>query len=250
MVRAYVGGTSETELAKRLGISAWAVHARLRRAGVPLRGREEAKRLRPGGRPPSPPAPPGSCVNCGGTSKPRRDRCNACYLWLRRHGTERPREQWDVDFRFWSKVEVRGPDECWEWKGPRHPQGYGRTKYGGRTVSAHRLAFMFSVGPIPAEMDVCHRCDNPPCCNPAHLFLGDHAANMADMKTKGRAKSGSPKGEDHPQAKLSDADVREIRDRYRAGARQGVLASDFGVSQAYISRLVSGKRRASSTSAP
>lgn len=247
LVRAYVGGTSVVELARRRGISQWAVRARLARAGVPLRGREEARRLRPGGRPPSPPRVLRPCVNCGALTR-RVERCNACYLWLRRHRTERPRDRWDIEFRFWSRVDVRGPDDCWEWQGPRLRQTYGRTKHGGRTVYAHRRAWELTHGSISDGIDICHRCDNPPCCNPVHLFEGDHSANMADMKAKGRARSGSPKGEDHPQAKLTDADIRKMRGDHRSGATQTALAGRFGVSQAYVSRLLAGKRRASSVS--
>jgi hypothetical protein len=77
----------------------------------------------------------------------------------------------------------RSPDGCWEWKGPRDPDGYGRH----RGIQAHREAYKHFVGPIGAGMIVCHSCDNPPCCNPDHLWLGNAKSNGVDSALKGRA---------------------------------------------------------------
>jgi len=90
--------------------------------------------------------------------------------------------------RFWSKVDVRGRDECWEWQASGS-KGYGRLMMDGVTWGAHRLAFTLVKGRIPDGMCVLHSCDNPPCCNPAHLFIGTHADNMRDMAKKGRSSS-------------------------------------------------------------
>jgi len=93
-------------------------------------------------------------------------------------------------------------------------------------------------GPIPDGMQVLHRCDNPPCCNPAHLFLGTQADNIADMIAKRRG--GAVSGEAHYRAKLTADQVSAIRARYAAGETQVALAREFGVSQTNISRIVRG----------
>lgn len=93
----------------------------------------------------------------------------------------------DQPEKFWAKVDRRGPDECWPWLGCLSTMGYGRA---GKKGYAHRLAWRLMRGPIPAGHYVLHRCDNPPCCNPSHLFLGDAAANARDMAAKGRVGGG------------------------------------------------------------
>jgi hypothetical protein len=105
--------------------------------------------------------------------------------------------------RFWSQVDVRGEDECWEWTGTRN-QGYGNG-CGGK--SAHRFSYDLAYGPIPKHQQVCHTCDNRACVNPNHLFLGTHAENMADMARKGRA----------PKSKLTPDIVRFLRTSYEPG---------------------------------
>jgi len=93
-----------------------------------------------------------------------------------------------LEVRFWRHVTPGSPEECWLWAGARFPTGYGAINEGGRgkILYAHRLMWTFTSGPIPDGYFVCHRCDTPPCCNPAHLFLGTHLENMADMVAKGR----------------------------------------------------------------
>jgi hypothetical protein len=132
---------------------------------------------------------------------------------------------------------------CHEWTGSRFLSGYGRVKINGVTHRAHRLVWACAHGPIPEGMFVLHRCDNPPCVRLDHLFLGTHADNMADMAAKGRASRNLtrryPRGDEHRGAKLSDAQVEDVRRRYAAGeASQTALAAEFGVSQPLISQVV------------
>lgn len=113
--------------------------------------------------------------------------------------------------RFWSFVDKRGPNECWEWKGSRSPRGYGRfTWRRDRTQLASRIAYHFSKGD-PASSFVCHSCDNPPCCNPNHLWLGSHDDNMRDASSKGRIKSGHTRGETHGTSKLTEQQARLVK---------------------------------------
>lgn len=126
---------------------------------------------------------------------------------------------------------------CWEWVGGTHRFGYGASLWQGKSVNIHRLVYEHYVGPIPGKMFVCHRCDNPRCCNPAHLFLGTAADNTRDMMNKGRHRV--CRGEDRPNAKLTAEDVRAIRLRWeRGGVSQAELGREYGVSQTVISFAV------------
>ena len=98
----------------------------------------------------------------------------------------------ELSDRLWSRVDTGGEDvECWEWTGARSPAGYGRIKGDNGTLQAHRVAYELTHGPIPDGLFVMHSCDNPPCCNPAHLSVGTNADNVHDSMRKGRARSGS-----------------------------------------------------------
>jgi len=134
------------------------------------------------------------------------------------------------------------PGECWEWPGSRLKTGYGHCGRKHGTKMATRIVWIERNGPIPAGMVVCHRCDNPPCVRPSHLFLGAQLDNVHDMIRKGR--QAQIWGDDHAGIKLSDDDVAEMR---RLRAAEGLLyreiAERFGVSLRYAQDVVRGSRR-------
>ena len=125
-------------------------------------------------------------------------------------------------------------DGCWHWKGATKGNGYGHTSRG----TAHRRSFFLFVGPIPEKMDVCHKCDNPICVKPSHLFVGTRGENMADCKAKGRiakgAALGDRKAENGPASKLKWDDVRTIRN---SPLKSKMLAQMFGVSSDNINKI-------------
>lgn len=151
----------------------------------------------------------------------------------------------DVD-RFWSKTtKVEGA--CWLWLGGVNRSGYGKFKVGGRTIGAHRMAYQYAIGPIPPGRLVCHRCDVPGCVNPAHLWLGTWQSNMTDKVLKGRqsrtgAKVPNPaRGEDCGSAKLTEAQVRSIRECRGRGLSMKKIGEQFGVCAQTICNILHGK---------
>lgn len=134
---------------------------------------------------------------------------------------------------FWKLVEKRGACDCWLWKGSKHKEGYGRWRFAGKFISAHRYSFILHYGEIPSSVLVCHTCDNPPCCNPDHLFLGTKKDNADDRDRKGR--NINRLGDEHGNSKLTAHSVRIIRSSYRPFiVTSKMLARRFGVSQACI----------------
>lgn len=127
---------------------------------------------------------------------------------------------------------------CWEWVGSC-VYGYGQLWHNGRLCRAHRYFYEQIYGPIPSGLHVCHKCDNPPCVNPDHLFLGTHSDNMADAAKKGFRPFGV--GEQSHAAKLTEDDVREIRRLGVAGVRTGEIANSYPVGRAHISRIIKGQ---------
>lgn len=134
---------------------------------------------------------------------------------------------------------------CWIWQGSTK-NGYGQTSVRDRSAYTHRLSYEIFVGSIPEGMYVCHMCDVRRCNNPHHLFLGTHAENLADMRAKGRdSKPPIRCGALHHKARLSDAQVAEIRSLVAAGAQQREVAAQFGCSQSTVWRLLHGITRQS-----
>lgn len=142
--------------------------------------------------------------------------------------------------RFWANVDHRAPGECWEWRGARQVGrwAYGRAGVAGKWWAAHRLAWTIHHGPIPAGALVRHACDNPPCVNPAHLSLGTHADNTADIIKRGRWGNTGHPGESNAQARLTESDVRQLRRRRIEGASFGQLAKEFGISKGHAHRII------------
>lgn len=127
---------------------------------------------------------------------------------------------------------------CWLWlEGLNGRSGYGKISSGGVWVYAHRFSYLVYRGPIAAGLFVCHRCDNPGCVNPDHLFLGTQKENMADRDRKGRNGAHGLYGEKSHTAKLNDEKVRAILADRRS---QTAIAKDYGVTQSQISRIKNG----------
>lgn len=167
--------------------------------------------------------------------------------------------------RFWAKVNKNGPvpehlpelGPCWLWTGARtHDHGdrfrYGRFSFRKRIVGSHRISLIIATGELSDTLCACHKCDTPSCVNPDHIFAGTRVNNTMDMVSKGRQR-GVPsgmtwaqlhpenviRGSAHPNSKLTEADVVEIRRRYAAGGiKQQTLADEFGVTQILISKIV------------
>jgi hypothetical protein len=151
--------------------------------------------------------------------------------------------------RFWEKVDRSDPDGCWEWTACKFERtGYGCFNTKG-FCTAHRFSYALHYGPIPDGLLVLHRCDNRACVRPEHLFLGTYTDNMQDALAKGRMRSGfglyperMPRGERQHLAKLTEDEVRAIRQRYaQGGVTQPELAAEYGLAQATIWAILNRK---------
>jgi hypothetical protein len=148
----------------------------------------------------------------------------------------------------WSKIDVKTEDECWNWKGYKNEDGYGRTWINDCGYYAHRVIYDLVYPNIitlsaPKNTDetgfILHTCDNPSCCNPKHLWVGNCSENIADKVKKGRSADFS--GDKGPNCKLSMAQAQEIRQKRKDGISTKELANQYGVSLSSIKTLLAGK---------
>lgn len=142
---------------------------------------------------------------------------------------------------FWAKVKQVG--DCWEWQSSLDNKGYGKTRVPGTRAQyrAHRIAYYLSTGNDPAEMYVCHSCDNPKCVNPSHLFLGTALENNQDKMSKGRDKYGNQKGHRNGNSKLSEDDARKVIALILEGKSNKQIATLMPVGHSLVSRIRVGR---------
>jgi len=134
---------------------------------------------------------------------------------------------------FWEQVDRSG--DCWIWQGRIQHDGYGAITREGRQWLAHRLAWLICHG--PTDLCVLHKCDNPPCVRPDHLFTGTQQDNIADMVSKGRQHH--PRGTRNPKAKLTLELAEEIRRKYIPNKNLVALSKEYGVARSTIQRVIS-----------
>lgn len=148
----------------------------------------------------------------------------------------------DVD-RFWSKVDQGDSEECWPWIGSKLKArgNYGQINIKYKILYAHRVAWEIENGPIPSGFLICHTCHNPPCCNPAHLYAGTYGDNGHDAAVRGLIGKWDRRGTKNPQSKLTENDVRNIRERLASGETKEQIAKSYNVNPPAIYQIERGK---------
>ena len=137
--------------------------------------------------------------------------------------------------RFWSNVRQLTSNQCWFWTASTCSDGYGHLRVDGHLVGAHRVSWLLAFGRIPDKACVLHRCDNPPCVNPKHLFLGTHQDNTDDKYTKRRGRHFS--GSENRNSKLTEEQVLQIRQSLDQGVSRQLLSVRYGVTPQNIYRI-------------
>jgi hypothetical protein len=147
-----------------------------------------------------------------------------------------PLSQEVVD-RFWAKVKTGSSDECWPWTGSTDGHGYGQISIQRFPRKATRIALILD-GRNPGNLCALHKCDNPPCCNPGHLYVGTKLENSTDMVRRRRHQTDPARGEKHYASKITEEVVREIRRRAERGELQRSIADSFGIDRTMVSKIV------------
>jgi len=145
---------------------------------------------------------------------------------------------------FWNNINISSKDLCWEWIGKAGTNEYAQTRWNNIPILCHRKSYELFYGvDVPDDLEVCHTCDNPPCCNPYHLFLGTHQDNVDDRERKGRNKLPHSLGEEHGKHKLTEEEVLEIiRLYYKVGGHTyHTLAEIFNVSFGNVRKIIKGQ---------
>lgn len=159
--------------------------------------------------------------------------------------TYTPEELENLASRFHSKVTPLGEDECWIWGASCFPRGYGQIRnvsgHSPAVINAHRVAYLLHYGEHPGNLHVCHTCDNPPCVNPHHLFLGTPQENSDDKLTKGRDSVGQ---------RIPDADAWEMLRLWRGGMTQVAIAERFNLTYVSVNRKIALMKKREQTLAP
>jgi len=152
--------------------------------------------------------------------------------------------------RFWSKVDIRSPDECWEWQASVFGSGYGRFRIASYVIaSANRVALIIHTGQDHLHLFALHECDNPRCCNPHHLYWGTHSDNMKDAVARKRRRSIDQSGASNRAAKLSPEHHAVIVDRLKRGWNNTIIAEHLPVTASQVSAIRRGKAWAAQSKA-
>lgn len=168
----------------------------------------------------------------------KRTCCPKCSNVKKAQAASYPRSS---ESTFWAKVDKKSPNDCWEWTAQLMPgkMPYGRMMYSRKRWLTHRLAWTFTFGQIPEGLLVCHKCDNPKCCNPSHLFLGTDKDNFDDMANKGRNM------QPPLNRKLPTCDVEEIKRLHKEEHMSGAdISRIMGVTNSHVCSIINGKYRA------
>jgi hypothetical protein len=183
---------------------------------------------------------------CGSKKRPLANRCLSCAKLER---TENAYSLERIGERFWPKVEKT--ESCWLWTGYVNAAGYGLVSARGGQILVHRMVLELQGVEVPEDKLVLHTCDVKICVNPGHLYIGTHLENMRDMWERNRVNLYLRSGENHGNAKFTDQQVAEMRQRYgtevkrytRKGMTSSMLANEYGISRAHLLKIVRGGAR-------